>query len=127
MLMDKGKMSMAKRFNRALGLGLLIAGISLLGGCGQAATPTFEAEAKGNTITVYSTANKADKCNVQTMFSYLQDGVRKTAGNYCNGCDIAVGKHVKLTEISDAIVIEPRIEGVKATCDSDKAAQPGPK
>ena len=118
-----GVMSTAKRFGRGMGIGLLVAGIGLVSACGQAATPTFEAEAKPNTIILYSSAKTPDTCDVQAMFSYMQNGERKSAGSYCNLCKITVGKRVKILELSDAIVIEPKIESVKSVCASQNAGR----
>ena len=118
-----GVISTAKHFGRGMGVGLLAAGIGLVSACGQAATPTFEAEAKLNTITLYGTAKTPDICDVRTMFSYMQNGERKMAGNFCTGCKVTVGKHVKILDFTDAIVIEPKIESVNSVCASQNTGR----
>ncbi len=117
---------MAMKFNRGLALVAMFAGLGVLTGCGQAA-PKFEAEASGNKVTLFVTATAPDVCQIQTMFSYLKEGERKMAGNYCNDCKIPVGKHLELNSIEDAIIIEPKIESVKAECQSDNAGKASKK
>ena len=95
----------------------IVVGMSL-SGCGKA-TPRFEADVDGNTVALYSTSSIEDRCEVRLMFNYVQDGVRKQAGHYCQGCIIPVGKRVKVSDIKDAIIVDAQIESIDSICKSE--------
>lgn len=109
--------------NRGLGLLLAVVVAGLVAGCGEQ-KPDIEAAVKDNGITVYGTASKADRCWVRVKFTYGQDNARKDATHYCNECDIPVGKRTQLSEISDPIMVNPRVESVESACDSEHAEKP---
>ena len=109
---------MAKARTLSLHVALAIVAGALFGGCGKA-TPRLEAEVNGNAVILYSTSSIEDRCDVQVMFSYVQDGIRKSAGHYCTGCIVPVGEHVQISDIKDAIIVDARIESVNSICKSE--------
>ncbi len=78
---------------------------------------TFSAEAKGNSVNIYSTSDKERFCTVSVKFSILQDGKRIDGRSGCQDATIPAGKHVFVCDFTRPIVIKPKIEGpVEGSC-----------
>ncbi len=69
---------MKRLFQSILGALTLIA-------AGAVAAATFRAEVQGDTIVIYSTAKKAERCSASVMFSYKYGEDRRTTRLECNG------------------------------------------
>ena len=72
---------------------------------------TFVAEAKGNTVAIYSNFKETHHCEVFVKFSVLQEGKRVTGDLRCFEKDFLAGKHLLACNITSPVVIEPKIEG----------------
>lgn len=72
---------------------------------------TFVAEAKGNTVSIYSNLKKTHHCEVVVKFSVLQEGKRVPGELRCFEKDFLAGKHLLACDIASPLVIEPNIEG----------------
>jgi len=110
-----------KTFRRCVSVFLAVTAAGFLMGADRQET-VIEADAKDTTVSVYSTASKPDFCHVRVMFSYMKGSERKTAGHFSN-TGISPGKHRQISQISDPIIVDPRIESIESYCDS----KPGPK
>jgi len=98
----------------------VIAGLLGTASTAQAAdniAKTFSAEAKDNSVTIYSTSKKARRCDVLVNFSVIQDGKRIAGLSHCSEKDIPAGKHVLVCDFTRPVVVEPKIEGpVQGKC-----------
>jgi len=63
----------------------IVVGCLALAVCGAAAAATFRAEVQGNTIVIYSTAKRPERCSASVMFSYKYGDDRRTTRLECNG------------------------------------------
>jgi hypothetical protein len=63
----------------------IVFGSLLLAAGASAAAATFRAEVQGDTIVVYSTAKKPERCSASVMFSYKYGDDRRTSRLECNG------------------------------------------
>ena len=63
----------------------VIVGCLALGVSAAALAATFRVEVQGDTITIYSTAKKAERCSASVMFSYKYGEERRTTRLECNG------------------------------------------
>jgi hypothetical protein len=76
---------------------------------GAAQAATFEAEGKGDTVTVYYTTTKKERCQIANTFSYVFEGKRRTTTQQCNA-EMKPGKHLELCHVTHSDISEPRIE-----------------
>jgi hypothetical protein len=94
---------------------IAVAGVAaLVAGCAHAAT--FRAVAKEQSIIVYSTATKPEKCNVELPFSYTKDGERKEGMHYCKNYFVTVGKDIEFCKVTDAALVETKLGKLTSTC-----------
>jgi hypothetical protein len=63
-----------------IALGCLVAALPCL-----AAAATFRAEVQGDTIVIYSSGKKPERCSASVMFSYKYGDDRRTTRLECNG------------------------------------------
>lgn len=87
----------------------VIAFIFAVVSAGAAEAATFEAEGKGNTVTVYYTATKKEHCRIFNTFSYVFEGTRRTTTQECNA-DLKPGKHQEFCHVTHSDISEPKIE-----------------
>ena len=63
----------------------IVFGALLLAIGASAAAATFRAEVQGDTILIYSTAKRPERCSASVMFSYKYGDDRRTTRLECNG------------------------------------------
>ncbi len=72
---------------------------------------SFVAEAKGNTIAIYSNLKKPRRCEVYAYFTVMQNGERVLGAHRCLEKDIPAGKHVLVCDFTRPQVVDPLIDG----------------
>jgi hypothetical protein len=82
---------------------------ALLCATGSAQAATFVAEAKGDTVVVYSTSKAKEECQIKNTFSYLFKAERYTTTQTCN-ISVLPGNHVEVCRVQDEVIVEPKIE-----------------
>lgn len=63
----------------------IVLGCLLLTGTAAYAAATFRAEVQGDTILIYSTNTKPERCSASVMISYKYGDGRRTTRLECNG------------------------------------------
>jgi hypothetical protein len=84
-------------------------GCLLLAATGCAAAATFRAEVQGDTIVIYSTAKRPERCSASVMFSYKYGDDRRMTRLECNG-PAPAEKDFVFCKRTDAEFIELKIE-----------------
>lgn len=92
--------------------------IALAGCDGPAALdPAFSARAESGTLAIFSTAQAPRLCTADVVFSYLEKGKREFGRHICQNANIVAGRDVEVCRVTDAMIVEPKIEGpVNSTC-----------
>ena len=72
---------------------------------------SFVAEAKGDTVAIYSNLKKPRRCEVDVSFSVAQGGQRVKGDLRCFEKDLEAGEHLLTCNIKDPQIIDPKIEG----------------
>ena len=70
----------------------------------------FVAEAKGDTVSIYSNLKRDRRCDVFVYFSVAQDGKRVSGNLRCFEKDLRKGNHVLTCDIQAPAIIDPKIE-----------------
>ncbi|TAK99873.1 MAG: hypothetical protein EPO08_15120 [Rhodospirillaceae bacterium] len=101
---------------------LLLLAITACGATTDAIAATITATAKGNTVTVFSTSDKSERCTARINFTYLQDG-KRTPGFTSKESFVTVpGENVKVWDFTNPALIDPIISGgIDAHCGDDMA------
>lgn len=76
---------------------------------GTVRAATFEAEAKGDTVAVYSTSKKKEFCQLKNTFSFVVEGKRFTTTQTCN-VNVVPGTHLEVCKVKNAEISQPKIE-----------------
>lgn len=76
---------------------------------GTADAATFEAEIKGNTVTVYSSSKKSEACVLKNTFSYVVEGKRYTTTQVCN-VQVVPGDRVDVCHATSTDINQAKIE-----------------
>ncbi len=76
---------------------------------GSARAATFVAEVKGDTVTVYSTSKKKEKCQLANTFSYVVNGERYTTTQKCS-VEVEPGNHLEVCHVKHSDINQAKIE-----------------
>lgn len=79
--------------------------------------PSFTAEAKGDSLMIYSTSKKPKVCSVRVIFSYQAGAGRREGTHSCLQRELPVGDHMAYCGVVSEYLVGAQIEGpVMATC-----------
>lgn len=84
-------------------------GLAAMVSLASAQAATFVAEVKGDTVTVYSSSKKKERCDLKNTFSYVVGGNRFTTTQTCV-VEVEPGDHLEVCHVKHADINQAKIE-----------------
>ena len=105
---------MSRKYCLPIVMGLMLS-------CGSAGAATFTAEAEGNTITIYSSSDEKQICNLTVAFSFFYKGKRNMTKTFCQEIEIEPSNKAEACSVTHEDIVDPKIESpVTAECEYPK-------